>query len=135
SLNELVAEKLKINQEIDESELKRLIKLSTDGKLKMRAYEWSLNRPRSVRELRDYLRRKKVDEDQAEAIITDFTKRNYIDDKRFAQWLIELRRRGRKSERAISSELSSKGVAREISDELLNCDNNEEDRLSQIVAK
>src|ERR1700709_459622 len=68
SLNELVAEKLKINQEIDEAELKRLKKLSEDGKLKNRAMEWVMNRPRSIRELRDYLYRKKAEPEQITGI-------------------------------------------------------------------
>lgn len=113
SLNELVTERLKISQTLDEAELKRLKKLSDDGKLKSRALEWILNRPRSVRELRDYLYRKKVETDQANALIDDFQSRGYLSDTTLANWLIDMRRRGGKSERAIRNELLKKGLSRE----------------------
>ncbi len=113
SLNELVAERLKIGQSLEETELKRLKKLSEDGKLKNRALEWTLNRPRSVRELRDYFFKKKVDKDQAEALIEEFQSKNYLDDETFANWLIDMRRRQGKSDRAIRNELLKKGVSRE----------------------
>lgn len=135
SLNELVSEKLKISQEIDESELKRLKKLSDDGKIKMRALEWVMSRPRSKRELRDYLFRKKVEPEQIEALTEEFTARNYMSEQGFAQWLIEMRRRQGKSERAIRSELSSKGIPREVADEALEEGKDELDRLKIIVSK
>ncbi len=135
SLNELVSEKLKISQEVDEPELKRLRKLSDDGKLRGRALEWVLNRPRSIQELKNYLYRKKADPDLVDKFIIEFTDRGYLDEARYAAWLIEMRRRKGKSERVIQSELVSKGVDREISSNLLKEENNETDRLTQLVAK
>ena len=129
SLNELVAEKLKINQEIDENELKRLKKLSVDGKLKGRALEWVLNRPRSLRELRDYLYRKKAEPEQITSISEELELKGYISDKKYAEWLIEMRQRGGKSNRAIQNELMKKGVNRETIAETLEKDSAEERKL------
>src|SRR5690606_12171947 len=78
SLNELVAEGLKIGQELDDVEQKRLKKVSDDGKLKARALEWVMNRPRSVREFRDYMFRKKADPDLADKLIAEFTNKKYV---------------------------------------------------------
>lgn len=135
SLNELVAERLKIGQEVDEPELKRLKKLSEDGKLKARALEWVLNRPRSLREFRDYMYRRKAEPDMADKLIAEFTGRGYLDEAAFARWLVDVRRRGRKSERAIQAELSKKGVPREISQVIMQDGGQELERLQEIVSK
>lgn len=135
SLNELVAEKLKIGQEVDGAEQKRLKKMSDDGKLKARALEWVLNRPRSIREFKDYMFRKKADPDLAERLLSEFADRGYIDEVRYAEWLADVRRRRGKSERAIRSELSSKGIDREIANEVLEGGGDELERLRELVAK
>src|SRR5438132_333467 len=77
SLNELVTEKLKNDEEIDGSRLKKLKKLSEDGKVKMRALAWVMNRPHSTREFRDYMFRKKADPALAEDLIEEFTAKKY----------------------------------------------------------
>lgn len=135
SLNELVAEKLKIGQEIDEPEQKRLKKLSDDGKLKARALEWVMTRPRSIREFKDYMFRKKAEPDLADRLIAEFSERRYLDETNFANWLIDMRRRQGKSERAIRAELSKKGVVREIMQEATEDSGDELARLKAIVAK
>lgn len=134
-LNELVAEKLKIGQALDDAEQKRLKKLSDDGKLKMRALEWAMGRPRSIREFRDYMFRKKADPDLVERLLEEFTERKYIDETNFAQWLVEMRRRHGKSERAIMAELAKKGVSRELAAEATKENEDEISRLQQIVDK
>ncbi|MDQ3065051.1 MAG: RecX family transcriptional regulator [bacterium] len=134
SLNELVAEKLKINQDVDEPELKRLKKLSDDGKLKMRALEWVMSRPRSIREFKNYMYRKKADPDLTDKLILEFSEKNYLNESRFAEWLSDVRQRRGKSDRAIASELASKGIVREIVDEIIKGDS-EHDRLKLLVDK
>jgi regulatory protein len=123
-----------MGQELDEPEQKRLKKLSDDGKLKARALEWVLNRPRSVREFRDYMFRRKAEPEMTEKLIAEFMDRNYLDETRYAEWLSDVRKRKGKSDRAIRSELASKGIAREITDEVVN-DGSEIDRLRELVAK
>ncbi len=136
SLNELVAEKLKINQELNEAELKRLKKLSADGKLKGRALEWVMNRPRSIRELKDYLYRKKAEPEQIIGLTEEFESRGYINDTNYANWLIDMRRRGGKSDRVIQGELMKKGVSREIVSETLKKDSDDErGRLRVLIDK
>lgn len=136
SLNELVTERLKINQELSESRFEQLKKISNDGKLKARAMEWAMNRPHSIREFHDYLRRKKVEVNLAEKLTSDFLTRNYLNEENFTRWLVDVRGRGSKSNRAIQAELTKKGIARELTDEVLrNSTNSEEARLKKLVSK
>lgn len=111
TLDQLLNERLKKEDELDEQRIKELKKLSDEGKIRARALEWLLSRPHSTREFRDYLYRKKAEKDHIEALVEEFTDRKYLDDESFAKWFVELRQRKNKSKRAISSELYSKGVS------------------------
>ncbi len=136
SLSELVEQKLKNNAELDEGEVKRLKKLSTDGKLKARALEWLLNRPHSTREFKDYMYRKKAEPQLIENLIKEFSKRGYLDDAKFAAWFVELQVRRSKSNRAVAAELYKKGVDREVASEALGGgEESEQERLKTLIAK
>ncbi len=108
SLDQLIAEKLKNSEEIDEPRLKKLKKLSEDGKLKAKALAWVLGRPHSTREFRDYLFRKKADKDLIEQFVDEFTERKYLNDEDFAKWFADVKQRAGKSNRQISAELFKK---------------------------
>lgn len=136
NLNELVQEKLKLNQEIDDTDLKKLKKLSDEGKIKARALEWIMNRPRSRREFRDYLYRKKVESELTASLMEGFEQRGYLSETNFAKWLTDMLRRRGKSERAIKNELMKKGIERDIITETLKQEvSNEHERLKTIIEK
>ena len=111
TLDQLLNERLKKTDELDEQRVKELKKLSDEGKIRARALDWLLSRPHSTRELRDYLYRKKAEKDHVEALVEEFTDRKYLDDTAFAKWFVDLRLRKNKSKRAITSELYSKGIS------------------------
>jgi len=135
TLDQLLAEKLKKDLDIDESRLKNLKKLSDEGKLKTRATEWLMGRPHSTREFRDYLYRKKAEKEQIEAWVEEFTSKSFLDDEAFARWFAEQRRRKNKSNRAITAELYSKGIsARVISAVVANLDSESADDKSEKQA-
>ncbi len=136
SLDELVAQKLKKDQELSLADVKKLKKISDDGKLRARSLEWLLNRPHSIREFKDYLYRKKADPELTTALVQEFSDRKYLDEPKFGQWLIELHQRRGKSNRAIRAELFKKGLDRELIDELMQEDGgSEEQRLKELIAK
>ncbi|OGL38775.1 hypothetical protein A3J32_02870 [Candidatus Saccharibacteria bacterium RIFCSPLOWO2_02_FULL_46_7] len=136
SLDELLKEKLKKDDELNGADVKRLKKLSADGKLRARAVEWVLNRPRSIREFKDYMYRKKAEAEFAEDLIKQFSDRGYLDEQKFSQWLIELLSRRGKSNRAIRSELFKKGIDREIVEEIMSQEASDEvGRLRTVIAK
>lgn len=136
SLDELVKYKLKNGQGFDKADVKKFKKISADGKLRIRALEWLMNRPHSEREFRDYLYRKKVEKEQIESLVNEMTEKGYLDNAKFAAWFTELQARRGKSDRAIRSELFKKGIGRKTVDETLETDAGAEaERLKATIAK
>ncbi len=136
SLDELVKYKLKNNDELDQADVKKFKKISADGKLRARALEWLLNRPHSEREFRDYLYRKKVEPEQIDSLVAEFTDKAYLNNAKFAAWFTELQARRGKSDRAIRAELFKKGIDRELVDEILEAGaGNETERLKAMIDK
>ena len=78
------------------------------------------NRPRSVSEIRRHLRGKRYDDEAVDGAIDKLRAQRYVDDLDFAKYWVEQRSRFRpKGDRALVSELTSKGVARETIDAAL----------------
>jgi regulatory protein len=136
SLDELIKYKLKNGAELDAGDVKKFKKISADGKLRARSLEWLLYRPHSEREFRDYLYRKKVEPEQIDSLVAEFTGKGYLDNAKFAVWFTELQGRRGKSDRAIRSELFKKGIGRELADEVLQSGaGDERQRLRAIIDK
>ncbi len=71
-------------------------------------------RPRSVAEIRRHLHGKRYDDAAIDGAIDRLRAQRYVDDLDFAKYWVEQRSRFRpKGDRALVSELTSKGVARE----------------------
>jgi regulatory protein len=137
TLDQLLAEGLKVGLEIDEPRLVTLKRLSAEGKLRMRALEWLMTRPHSIREFRDYLRRKDADADLVDGWVEEFITRRYLDDNKFAEWFIEQRREHRhRSNRAIRAELAAKGIDRSLVAELMESSTDDEaSALKALIEK
>ena len=136
SLNELADLRLVKDQELSSADVKKYKQLSADGKLRARTLEWLLNRPHSTRELRDYLYHKKAEPEMIDGLTAEFTAKGYLDDAKYGRWLLELRQRKGKSNRAIRAELFKKDLGREVIDELLASQaGNEAARLKALIAK
>jgi regulatory protein len=135
SFDELISQKVKQGDELDQAKLKKLQKISSDGKLRARALAWLMNRPHSTRELKDYLIRKKAEPELIEKFTKDFTGRGYLNDNKYAMWLVELRGRSGKSNRALRAELYKKGIGREVTSEVLDNTVDEAERLKIMIAK
>ncbi len=110
TLDQLLEQRLKKGDELDSPSIQRLKKLSDEGKMKAKAIDWLMIRPHSVREFRDYLYRKKVESELIDIWVEDFKTKKYLNDEYFAEWFATGRRAKNKSDRAISSELYSKGI-------------------------
>lgn len=138
SLDELVKYKLKNNDVMGKDDVKKFKKISADGKLRMRALEWLMNRPHSEREFRDYLYRKKAEKEQIESLVGEMTKKGYLDNAKFAAWFTDLQARRGKSDRSIRAGLFKKGVGRETISQIFQgatLENDERARLKMMIAK
>jgi len=104
-------------------------------------YKKSLNflsfRPRSEKELRDYLKKKKCDELTAERIVENFKEHKFINDEEFAKWFIEQRTLLRpKAARLIKMELKQKGIDKDLIEQLLeNGKDSDFDKAKKLAEK
>ncbi len=90
-------------------------------KLLNRSYNFLSFRPRSEKEVRDYLLKKKSDEITTERIITSLKESKFLDDKEFTKWWIEQRSKIKpKSIKLIIFELKQKGITKEVIEDVLN---------------
>jgi regulatory protein len=135
SIDQVLAEKLRVNLEITDADLALFKSKSTDEKLRLRAMNWVLLRPRSVLETKQYLRRtlskRKDAPDGQESnsqlnidnIINEFLRRGWLDDRKFASWWVGRSSRQSKSSTFLSGELAQKGIDKSIVSDLLLRDN------------
>ncbi|HEX7066436.1 MAG TPA: recombination regulator RecX [Bacillales bacterium] len=108
----LVAFALSKGQEIDEAELKKII---FEDEIKV-AFNLALNylsyRMRSVKEIKDYLRKKETVPEVIDKVLERLEHHQYIDDREFAKSFVRSRKRSStKGPGAIYQELRQKGVA------------------------
>ncbi|OGH70990.1 MAG: hypothetical protein A2396_02760 [Candidatus Levybacteria bacterium RIFOXYB1_FULL_40_17] len=76
-------------------------------------------RPRSEKEVIDYLKKKRIHESIIDRIIKSLKEKKFLNDIEFAEWWIEQRTGSRpKSLRIIKLELRNKGIGRDIVDGL-----------------
>jgi regulatory protein len=145
---------IKIGNEYSEAELKDLEDESNFGKLYTRSLEYCLTRPHSLKEVRDYLRKKtfttkyknrkgelkersRVSQSIADRVLERLEEKGYVDDQKFASWWVENRHLKKGiSHRKLQSELMLKGVDRKIIDKVLgNSTRNEADDLKKVIDK
>jgi regulatory protein len=119
TLGQLLALHLKTDDKIDTDSLILYKKMSESGKLKMRTIEWLMIRPHSVKELRDYLKRKKLELIEIDTWAQELQEKRYLNNESFAVWWVDQRRRQQRSATYIKHELRSKGVAEDIINEAL----------------
>lgn len=141
---------LHTGKEISEKDLEKLEEESQYGKLYTRALEYALTRPRSLREMRDYLYRKTRDTptkmgqirkgaspELTHRVFDRLVEKGYLNDEKFALFWVENRnvRKG-SSMRKLTSELSAKGITPEIISKILSeSERSDSDEIKKIIAK
>jgi regulatory protein len=105
---------LRIGQELTAEELDQLAQTASETKAYAMALRYLSIRPRSVREMSDYLRRKDIAPDDIEAVLGRLIRSELLDDAAFAETWIRHRQSLRpRSRRVLEQELLAKGVARD----------------------
>ncbi len=85
-----------------------------------KSFKFLSYRPRSEKEVRDYLIKKKADDLTIEKIIKRLKEQNFLNDLDFAKWWIEQRTKFKpRAERIIKLELTRKGISKELIDNVL----------------
>ncbi len=136
TLDQLLESGLKKGSELNDGDLAVLKKLSADGKMRARALEWVMNRPRSLQEFREYCYRRKIDTALSDAWQSDFQTKKYLDEERFADWFAEMRVRKLKSKRSVVQELMSKGITRSLAENVVSEKlQKDDDSLTQLIHK
>ena len=140
-ISQVVDLKIKVGLLVSAADLAEFKKASEFGKLYQRALEWVLVRPRSERELRDYLYKKiyekKLDKNYIDRIIEKLKDKKYVDDLKFAEYYVENRfsKKGISLKR-LKMELLKKGVSKEIIEEVLaGSSRNEEEEIKKVILK
>lgn len=88
-----------------------------------RALNFLSFRPRSEKELRDYLKKKKCDDLSIQRIIESLKEHKFLNDEEFVTWWIEQRTIARpKAARTIKFELKQKGISKELIEEAFEKD-------------
>lgn len=84
-----------------------------------RALRFLSFRPRSEKEIRDYLSKKKVSELVAQKILSKLKENKFLNDEEFAKWWVEQRTLVKpRAWRVIKIELKQKGIPKEIIEQL-----------------
>lgn len=163
-VSQVVDLKIRVGLLLSAEKLEELQKASEFGKLYQRTLEWVLLRPRSEKEIRDYLYKKLrmsssgrssrpssrgsslsprsdcglPSEDISkfsERIISRLISKGYVDDVAFAKWYAENRFvKKGVSSKRLKIELFKKGISREIVDEVLDA-RDDEDEIMKIIKK
>jgi regulatory protein len=93
-------------------------------------------RPRSRREIENYLRQRKLEDDTASAVIARLERAGLLDDRDFARFWVENRLTFRpRGTRALRAELAQKGIDREITEEAVGSIEDEEPIALEVARK
>lgn len=121
SLNLITAAKLSIGQELDQAAIEELLSEDTVELAKQRVFRFISYRPRSIREVEQYLAKKGYDETTTDLVVKRLIELEMLDDHEFTRYWIEQRETFKpRSRRALQYELFRLGVDRSIVDEAVN---------------
>ena len=121
---------LRLEQELLSDQLEQLRSEEAEQQAVDRALNYLSYRPRSREEVRRYLRRKETPPEIIEAALERLDRLDFVNDRTFAGFWIESREQfSPRGARALKNELRMKGVERDIVDELVNDEQDQERAL------
>lgn len=141
---------VKVGKEYTEAEMAELEEESQFGKVYTRALEYALTRPRSQKEVRDYLYKKTRDtrtktgdvkkgvaKELTERVFQRLEEKGYVSDEKFARFWAENRNQAKGiSRRKLIAELRAKGVESGLIEQVIpEVGRTDENELEKIIAK
>ncbi|MBA2396624.1 MAG: RecX family transcriptional regulator [Ktedonobacteraceae bacterium] len=122
---------LEVGQDLSPTLLDQLRSEEALQKAVDRALNYLSFRPRSREEVKRYLRRKETPAELIGSVMERLDRLDLVNDRAFASFWIESREHfSPRGSRALKNELRMKGVEREVTDELVNDDKDEERALN-----
>lgn len=119
-LETLVKYGLKSGQELSEEEIEKIVKKAEFQKVYDKILRFATLRPRSEKEFRDWLKKHKVHDSLHRELFNRLKRLEFLDDIKFAKWWVEQRVESRpKSKRIMIYELRSKGINKNIIEDVL----------------
>jgi len=114
-----------------------VVRISKKGEYQ-KALDWLLLfvslRPRSEKEVNDWMARKKVADDLKSTLVEKLKHLDLLDDEKFARWWIEQRLAFKnKSIKDLYYELAGKGIGKEIINKVLNSAEIDEEKSARIL--
>lgn len=123
---------LKVEQEISDEELEKIIKKAEFQKTLDKLLRFGTLRPRSEKEINNWFRRKKVHESLHEELFNRLKRLDLVDDEKFAKWWVEQRIQFKyKSKKDIEYELKNKGIKNEVISQVLSEINIDEEKTAE----
>ncbi len=121
---------LKVEQELEPAQLAQLQGEAALQRAVDRAYNFLSYRPRSREEVRRYLRRKETPPAIIDAALERLAHLDLVNDEAFTSFWVENREKfSPRGARSLKNELRMKGVEREVVDEMVTDENDEERAL------
>lgn len=115
SSSQLIDTGIASGDDLEPKKIVELVELSGYGKMLDRAYNYLSYRPRSKKELSDYLIKKGCDQPTVEKILNNLIEQGFLDDKSFAEtWVSERREYQLRSRRQLEHELRQKGIDKDL---------------------
>lgn len=120
-LDNLVLSHIKIGTVLSNEEVEKIVRKAEFQKSLDKLLKFAMLRPRSEKEIDDYLKRKKVHESMWEDLFEKLKHFELLDDAKFAKWWVDQRLAFKKiSAKVLKLELFKKGIKKEIVDDILN---------------
>lgn len=111
---------LQVGQEISEQRIEKIIKEGEFQKVYDKTLRFFSFRPRSEKEVKDWLAKKKIGVLVKKLVIKRLKKVKLLDDRKFALWWIDQRVAFKpKGRKLLEEELRKKGVSKEIIEQIL----------------
>ena len=112
---------LKVEQELTDEQVGKIVKEAEFQKVYDKLLRFSTLRPRSEKELKDWLKKHKVHLSIHENLFSRLKRLDLLNDNKFAKWWVEQRMEfSPRGKRALIAELRQKGINRDLIVQLVN---------------
>jgi len=131
-LENFVKNGLKVKLQLSEDKVKEIVKKAEFQKTLDKVLRFVTLRPRSEKEINDWLKRKKIHESLYKELFDRLKRLELVDDEKFARWWVNQRSSFRpKPKRILNNELRIKGIEKEIIEEVLKEENVDEEKIAR----